>query len=181
MTALLEPTPRGLARLLPSKTAGSRSALRNTRTRAAGRPSITVDDIGGSGVLAVRGALDARSIPVLMDRLNDLRWSDSNGRFIIDVRAVTRIDGDAVAWLATAWRAISAKGGHLSIVCHYGPVAKALANTELHAAMDVQPAATATLGETGAERADTPLETAPSVSLFRRLARVSPLAGGPAA
>jgi|HubBroStandDraft_1064217.scaffolds.fasta_scaffold03116_2 anti-anti-sigma factor len=179
MTALLEPTPRGLARLLRSKTAESRPALRDPRSRAP-QPSIAVDDIGVPGRLAVRGALDARSIPVLMDRLNDLRWSDSDGRFIIDVRAVTRIDEDAVAWLATAWRAISTKNGHLSIICQSGPVAKVLANTELHDALELQPAVVE-LGETGPARADTRFEAAPSVSLFRRLARVSSPAAGPAA
>ena len=176
MTLLREPAAGTRSRLLQSRVGPSRD--RASLRVAPSRCSIVSEDDGLAGVLTVSGELDAVSVRALVEELNRMHWSDTAGRFVIDLRRVTRIDDRAVASLSTAWRAISAKGGHLALICQNGPLATWLAGTELHAAMHVQPAAPA-LSEEPVAGSDSVGEPAPSVSVLRRLTRVLAPAGGP--
>jgi anti-anti-sigma factor len=176
MTVLRQPAAAGRFRFQQSRvgpSARDRASLRVEPSRC----SIVSEDDGLAGVLTVSGELDAVSVRALVEELNRMHWSDTEGRFVIDLRGVTRVDDRAVASLATAWRAISAKGGHLALICQNGPLATSLAGTELHAAMHVQPAAPALSGDAGSVFRSEP---APSVSVLRRLTRVLAPAGGPA-
>ena len=176
MTLLREPDAGGRSRFAQSPVGPSsrdRSSLRVVPARC----SIVSENDGQAGVLTVGGDLNGVSVRALVEELNRMHWSDTEGRFVIDLRAATRIDDRAVASLSTAWRAISAKGGHLALICQNGPIANSLAGTELHAAMHVQPAAPALSGDPVAGVSGN--EPAPSVSVLRRLTPVLAPAAGP--
>jgi anti-anti-sigma factor len=177
MTVLRQPAAGGRSRLLQSRVGPSTRDRASLRVEPP-RSSIISEGDGLAGILTVSGELDGVSARALVEELNRMHWSDTGGRFVIDLRRVTRIDDRAVAGLATAWRAILAKGGHLALICQNGHIANWLAGTELHAAMHVQPAAPVLSGDPVA-RPDSDGEPAPSVSVLRRLTRVLSPAGGP--
>jgi anti-anti-sigma factor len=177
MTLLREPAAGGRSRLFQSPV-GPASRDRSSLRVAPARCSIVSEDDGLAGVLTVEGELDGVSARALVEELNRMHWSDTSGRFVIDLRRVTRIDDRSVATLSTAWRAISAKGGRLALICENGPLANRLAGTELHAAMHVQPAAPAPPGDSVAGSGSND-EPAPSLSVLRRLGRALAPAGGP--
>jgi anti-anti-sigma factor len=177
MTLLRDPAAGDRSRLLQSRVGPSSRDPSPLRVEPS-RCSIVSEDDGLAGVLTVGGELDGVSVRALVEELNRMHWSDTEGRFVIDLRGVTRVDDRAVASLSTAWRAISAKGGHLALICQNGPLAASLAETELHAAMHVQPAAPALSGDPAAGLGSGS-EPAPSVSVLRRLTRVLAPAGGP--
>jgi anti-anti-sigma factor len=171
MTTLLEETPRGLSRLFKFRARQRVPLERDPSNLKVPGCSIALEVDGIAGVLAVRGDMDASSIPALIAQSDKMRWSNRGGQFVIDLRGVTRVDSDAVSALSAVWRAISTDRGYLVVLCEKGPVADWLAGTELHLALHVQPAAPS--GASVEEPADQPrardMEPVPSLAALRRL------------
>jgi anti-anti-sigma factor len=182
MTSMLEETPRGLSRLFKFRAGQLVPSERDRSNLKVPGCSIALEVDGVAGVLAVRGDLDASSIPALMAQSDKMRWSNRGGQFVVDLRGVTRVDSDAVSALAAVWRAISSEHGYLVILCEKGPVADWLADTELHLALHVQSAAPqgAVVEEAVGQPRARDLGPVPSLAVLRRLG--STLAGdsGPA-
>ena len=69
-----------------------------TRTAAAGALRLTVEPDRDRVILVLEGELDARGVPVLAEQVGELR-DVGFGALCIDVRGLSTLDGEGVAFL----------------------------------------------------------------------------------
>jgi anti-sigma B factor antagonist len=114
------------------------------------QPVTTIEALGATHVVTLRGEIDAYTAPSL--RLDLRRLVDDEGAtlVVVDLSAVTFLDSSALGALVGTLRRLRERGGRLRIVSPHSPAARIFEVTGLDAAFDLYSDRAAALTATGA-------------------------------